>query len=422
MGGLRRPSTTLFPASVSLPRPEGPYRPREVGRSMDDGAPPPGKEAFKVTPWEVRGKIDYERLQELFGTSPLDEPVKARLRRLLGTPLHPLLERDIYLSHRDLPEVLDRYERGDPFFLYTGRGPSGEVHLAHLLPFELSRYLQQKLGVEFWVQVTDDEKFLFQGSLSLEETRRLGRENLLDLLALGFDPKKTHILFDTASIRSLYPLALKVAKRVTYSTAKAVFGFTPQNNIGSIFFTAIQSVPAFLPSARAGRPVPCLIPCGIDQDPHFRITRDVAEPLGYPKPALIHNRLLPGLSGEEKMSSSAERKDGVIFLNDPPEEVDRKLSRAFTGGRASVEEQRRLGANPEVCSVWALWRSRFAPDPKEFAEITRTCRSGELLCGECKRRLIPRVQQFLGEHARRRADVERWVDSAIVDGPPGGTA
>ncbi len=372
------------------------------------------RDEFKVTPWEVSGKVDYDRLRELFGTSDLDPPLLERLERILGEPLPPLLSRGIYYSHRDLGWILDEYEKGNPFFLYTGRGPSGDVHLAHLIPFELSAYLQRRLGVEMWVQVTDDEKFLFRSDLSLAETRRLGEENLLDLLAPGFDPRKTHILFDTVSIRHLYPLALEVARRITFSTAKAVFGFTNQNNIGSIFFTAIQSVPCFLPSQIAHRPIPCLIPCGIDQDPHFRLTRDIAESMGYPKPALLHNRFLAGLGGEGKMSSSANRKDDAIYLNDPPGEVERKIGKAFTGGRATVEEQRRLGANPEICSVWNLWRSRFAPDEGEFQEITRTCRSGELLCGDCKARIIPRIQSFLAEHRERREKVRAWLPSAIV--------
>ncbi len=373
-------------------------------------------ESFKVTPWAVEGKVDYERLRVLFGTSDLDEPLRERLRGLLGSPLHPLLERGIYFSHRDLPRVLTEYEKGNPFFLYSGRGPSGDLHLGHLLPFELCAYLQRRLNVDMWIQITDDEKFLFKRDLPLEESRRLGFENLADILAPGFDPKRTHVLFDTIAIRTLYPLALEVARRVTFSTARAVFGFTNENNIGSIFYTALQSAPAFLPSKQAGRPVPCLIPCGIDQDPHFRVTRDVAEPLGYPKPALLHNELLPSLLGEGKMSSSTDATDSAIFLTDKPEQVRRKVSKAFTGGRTTVEEQRRLGAVPEVCSVWSLWRSRFAPDPKEFAEITRTCRSGELLCGECKSRLVPRITKFLEEHHTAREKAKEWIQGTLVDG------
>jgi tryptophanyl-tRNA synthetase len=370
-------------------------------------------ETFKVTPWEVSGKIDYDRLREKFGTSDIDPPLIERLRRLWGSPLHPLLERGIYYSHRDLSALLDAQEAGVPFFLYTGRGPSGDIHLAHLIAFELASDLQRRLSVDVWIQVTDDEKFLFRPDLSLSETARLGYENLLDLLSPGFDPRRTHILFDTLAIRRLYPLALEAAKRITYSTARAVFGFTPQNNIGTIFFTALQAAPCFLPMRRGGASR-CLVLCGIDQDPHFRLARDIAEPLGFPKPALLHNRFLPGLQGEGKMSSSADRKDDAIYLRDPPEEVRRKIDRAFTGGRATVEEQRRLGAQPEICSIWSLWRTRFATSAEEFAEITRTCRSGELLCGECKSRLVPRVQRFLEEHRQKREEVRRWLPSSLV--------
>lgn len=377
---------------------------------------PKSEAEFKVTPWQVEGKVDYERLKRMFGTSDLDAATLGRLRKILGEPLHPLLEREVFYSHRDLPWLLDEYDRGNHFFLYSGRGPSGDVHLSHLIPFELCSYLQKKLNVHMWVQVTDDEKFLFKKGLSLEEAHSLGMENLYDLLAPGFDPKRTHILFDTISIRTLYPLALEVARRVTFSTAKAVFGFTPENNIGSIFYTALQSAPAFLPSKLEGKKVPCLIPAGIDQDPHFRVTRDVAEQMGYPKPALIHNVLLPSLQGEGKMSSSAGSKDGAVYLNDTEAEVKRKLSRGFTGGRATIEEQRKLGAVPEICSIWALWRSRFAKDEKEFSEITADCRSGALMCGDCKARLIPRVNDFLKAHQKRREAVKEWVSKAIVDG------
>ncbi len=373
------------------------------------------EESFQVTPWKVEGKVDFDRLVELFGTSRIDPPLLARLSKLLGGDLPPALRRGIYYSHRDLPWVLDEYTKGNPFFLYTGRGPSGDVHLGHLLPFELCSFFQQRLGVDLWVQITDDERFLFKRELTLQDTHRLGLENLYDLLAPGFDPRRVHVLFDTRSIRALYPIALEVARRVTFSTARAVFGFSPENNIGSIFYTALQSAPAFLPSRKEGRPIPCLIPCGIDQDPHFRITRDVADPLGYPKPALLHNLLIPGLQGTGKMSSSSDAREGAIYLNDGPKDVQRKLSHAFTGGRATVAEQRKLGAVPEICSIWALWRTQFAEKDAEFDEITRTCRSGELLCGECKGRLIPRVQKFLEQHQERREQVKSWVESTIVE-------
>jgi len=378
----------------------------------------PETDPFVVTPYEVKGRIDYDRLRELFGTQEITSSLLDRIRRLTGGELHPLLARGIYFSHRDLGPLLDGLAAGRPFFLYSGRGPSGPLHTSHLVPFDLCRWLQAKLRVPMYVQITDDEKFWARSGLSREETARWGLENLYDILAVGFDPKLTRVFFDSRSIAALYPLAIRVARRITYSNVKAVFGFKPSTNIGLVFYTALQTVPAFWPSWKEGREVPCLIPCGIDQDPHFRLTRDIAEGMGYPKPALIHSRMVPGLLGEAAMSTTGSASDNALFLNDPPKEVDRKVRNAFTGGRATVEEQRRLGATPEVCSVWALWRTRFAPREEEFEKITADCRSGALLCGDCKSALLERVHGFLREHAAAREKAKDWAESAIVTEAP----
>ncbi len=375
-------------------------------------------EEFVVTPYEVRGKVDHERLREQFGAERLTPALLERLRGLAGGELHPLLTRGVYYSHRDLARLLDRHAKGEPFFVYSGRGPSGPLHTSHLVPFELCRWLQEKLGIEMYIQITDDEKFWFRPHLTRAETYRWGIENLTDLLALGFDPKRTHVFFDTRSIGAMYSIAVDVAKRIPYSTVRAVFGFPPSQNIGLVFYTALQTVPAFYPSWVAGRPVNCLIPCGIDQDPHFRVTRDIAEGLGYPKPGLLHSVMLPGLAGDKVMSTTGDTRDNALFLNDPPKEVARKLRKAFTGGRTSVEEQRRLGAVPEVCSVWAQWRSRFAESEAEFETITADCRSGKLLCGDCKANLIERVNGFLAAHEARRPAARELAESVILETAP----
>ncbi len=378
----------------------------------------PETDPFVVTPYEVKGRIDYDRLRELFGTQAIAPELLDRIRALAGGELSPLLARGIYYSHRDLGPLLEGFAAGRPFFLYSGRGPSGPLHTSHLVSFDLCRWLQAKFGVPMYVQITDDEKFWARSGLSREETARWGLENLYDILALGFDPKLTHVFFDSRSIAALYPLAIRAARRITYSSVKAVFGFEPSTNIGLVFYTALQTVPAFWPSWSEGRSIPCLIPCGIDQDPHFRLTRDIAEGMGYPKPALVHSRMVPGLLGEAAMSTTGSARDNALFLNDPPKEIDRKVRNAFTGGRATVEEQRRLGATPEICSVWALWRSRFAPTEEEFGRITADCRSGALLCGDCKSALLERVHGFLGQHAAARERAKTWAESAIVTEAP----
>lgn len=368
-------------------------------------------EDFKVTPWEVTGDIDYGLLQERFGTTSIDD---ALLERLEGYgEIHPMLRRGIFYSHRDVNLLLDEFDKGNKFVLYTGRGPSGNTHLGHIMPWVFNKWIQDVFDVEMLFQMTDDEKFLFK-DLTLEQTRSMAYENALDFVALGFDPKKTKIILDTENIKTLYPIALKVSKKITFSTAKAVFGFDNSTNLGSIFFTSVQAAPAFLPTEEAGRQVPCLIPCGIDQDPHFRVARDVANGLGYPKPTMIYCKMFPGLSGGDKMSSSDE--NATIYTTDEPKVVKKKVGRAFTGGCVTVEEQREKGGNPEVCAVFKYFFYMFEKDDSKVNELAVKCRAGGILCGECKAELTTRINVFLEEHQAKREKAREIVDRMTYDG------
>ncbi|MBS7605392.1 tryptophan--tRNA ligase [Candidatus Bathyarchaeota archaeon] len=364
-----------------------------------------------VTPWEVRGKVDYERLIKEFGTQPITPTLLERIRRYTGE-LHIQLRRGIFFSHRDLDVVLDLYDKGVKFVLYTGRGPSGPVHIGHLIPWIFTRYLQEKFNTRLYFQMTDDEKFLVDDKLSLEDTRRFAYENALDLIALGFDPEKTFIIFDVKDIDVLYDIALEVAKRITYSTARATFGFQESTNIGWIFWPALQAAPCFIHAKLTGENVPALIPAAIDQDPYWRVTRDVATKIGYYKPAQIHCRFLPGLGPGGKMSASMPETS--IFTTDPPNIVKRKIWNAFTGGRATVEEQRKLGGNPMMCTIFQYYVYLFEEDDAKLAERERRCKNGELLCGECKSDLAERVNRFLEEHRKKREKARDMLDKFYI--------
>ena len=351
-----------------------------------------------VTPWEVAGKIDYDKLIREFGTQPITPEILTKITKHTGD-LHPQLARRIFFSHRDLDWILQRYEAGENFVLYTGRGPSGPVHIGHLVPWIFTKYIQDKFDAKLYFQITDDERFLQHDEFSMSEPQKWAYENALDLIALGFDPKKTRIIQDTKNMDALYSLAIKIAKHVTFSTAKAVFGFRESTNIGMAFYPAVQAVPAFLESALVGRNVPCLIPAAIDQDPYWRITRDVAPKLGYYKPAQIHCRFVPGLGRGGKMSASMP--ETAIFTVDTPEQAKKKVMAAFTGGRATIEEQKRLGANPDSCSVFAYDYFLFMNDP-EIEDLRYKCLAGNIMCGECKQILAERVERFLTDFQEKR--------------------
>ena len=364
-----------------------------------------------ITPWEVKGKIDYERLIEQFGTQPLTDKL---LRRISGggQGLHLQLRRGLFFSHRDLDVVLDLYDRGTKFVLYTGRGPSGPVHIGHMVPWIFTRHLQEKFGVRLYFQMTDDEKFLISDETSLAQTRKFAFENALDLIALGFKPEDTFIIYDVQDIDLLYDVALEVAKRITYSTAKATFGFQDSTNIGWIFYPAVQAVPCFIHKKLTGENVPALIPAAIDQDPYWRVTRDIAPKLGYFKPAQIHCRFLPGLGVGGKMSAS--EPETSIFTTDPPEVVKRKVWNAFTGGKDTTAEQKKHGGDTDVCTVYQYFLYLFEVDDKKLEERMRRCRSGEVLCGDCKKDLVEKINSFLAEHQKKREKARNVVEKYHV--------
>lgn len=368
---------------------------------------------YVVTPWEVKGTIDYNKLVKDFGTQLIDDELLKRIEKHVSR-VHFMLRRGIFYTHRDFDWVLTEYEKGNKFFLYTGRGPSGKTQLGHTMPWMFCKYLQDEFDAKFYFQITDDEKFLFKDDLTLDDVKKLAYDNALDIIALGFDPKKTFILVDTEVISELYKIALRVAKRVTFSTAKAVFGFTPSNNIGSIFYTSIQSVPAFLESEMSGKNVPCVIPCGIDQDAHFRVARDVAPHLGYYKPCGLYCKLLPTLTGEDKMSSSTP--GASIATTDTEEQVRDKITNAFTGGRTSIEEQKKLGGNPDICTVYQMYYYLFEPDDEKLKKIHDECKAGTLMCGDDKKMLADKIITFLKDHQEKREKAKDKLDDFLWKG------
>lgn len=363
------------------------------------------KKSTKVTPWEVSGKIDYEKLIKDFGVSKIDNKLIDKIKKQTGE-VHFMIRRGVFFANRDLDWLLKEYEKGNKFFLYTGRGPSGKIQLGHLQTWYFTKWLQDKFEVELWFQFTDDEKFLFKNK-SYEEIQKWTKDNMLDVIAVGFNPKKTHFLIDTKDAGIMYPEAIKIAKKISFSTIKAAFGFTNENNIGQIFYTSMQAVPAILPSVIKKKNIPCLIPLGIDQDSHFRIARDVYPKLGFYKPAIIHGMFLPALTGPEgKMSSSEE--NSAIFSTDSPEEVRKKINKyAFSGGRDTLEEHRKKGGNPDIDISFQYLRMFLEPDDKKLEKIYKDYKSGKMLTSELKKITIDKVNDFLKKHQQRRNKIKQ---------------
>ncbi|KAG2348440.1 tryptophanyl-tRNA synthetase [Suillus weaverae] len=383
-----------------------------------------------VTPWDVQGSvsadgkqlaIDYDKLIVQFGTRRVDAELLERFEKLTGHKPHPLLRRGMFFSHREFDKILDRYEQGKPFFLYTGRGPSSDsMHLGHMIPFLFTKWLQDVFDVPLVVQLTDDEKFLFKHELKAEQTLQFSRSNAKDIIAVGFDVKKTFIFSDFEYVGGpFYRNVVKISRQISYNQSKATFGFNDSDNIGKIHFCAVQAAPSFSNSFPhifgEVSNIPCLIPCAIDQDPYFRLTRDVAQKLKYPKPSLIHSRFFPALQGPQTKMSASDATSS-IFMTDTPNQIKNKINKhGFSGGRETEEEHRKLGGDTDV-DVAYQYLSFFLDDDEELAKIGEDYRTGRLLTGQLKARCIQMLQQFVKVFQERKAkitdeDVNAFMDS-----------
>ncbi|GMR59013.1 hypothetical protein PMAYCL1PPCAC_29208, partial [Pristionchus mayeri] len=383
------------------------------GLAVNENGDAPTENGDVVTPWDVSSGsatgVDYDKLIVRFGCRKLGEDLVDRLERLTGKKAHPMLRRGMFFAHRDFAAILDRYEKGKPFFLYTGRGPSsGSLHLGHLIPFMFTKYLQELFDVPLIIQMTDDEKFLWK-NLKVEEAKKMAVENMKDIISVGFDPEKTFIFQDFEYMcPPFYENIVKIWKCVTGNQARAIFGFVGEDSMGKAAFPAVEAAPCFASSFPhifgKKTDIACLIPCAIDQDPYFRMCRDVAPKLKAPKPSLIYSTFLPALQGAQtKMAASDD--SSCIYLSDTPKQIKNKINKyAFSGGQQTVEEHREKGGNCEVDISYQYLRY-FMEDDERLEEIKEEYSSGKMLTGELKAIAIEEVSRVVMEMQERRKSV-----------------
>ena len=412
--------------------------------SLAEKAPDPNVVEQKITPFEVSGgvdesgkllPVDYDKLIKAFGATPISKELLERFEKVTGQKPHRFLRRGIVFSHRDLHLILDRYEKGQPFYLYTGRGPSSDsMHIGHTIPFEFTKYaslpemylmtlansiffrwLQDVFDCPLVIMLTDDEKFMHTPRITINDAKSYTSANAKDIIAVGFDPKKTFIFSDFDFVGgAFYENICQMAKRITINSVRATFGFNDSNNIGEFHFCATQSATSFAtsfphifgPDPAKTRTIPCLIPCAIDQDPYFRQCREHAEKMKYKKPSLIHAIFLPALQGPgSKMSASIDTS--AIFMSDTPNQVKNKINKyAFSGGQETTDLHRQLGGRTKD-DVAFQYLTFFMEDDDRLEQIRQDYEAGKLLTGELKKICIEHLQEYVkGFQERRKAVTE----------------
>jgi tryptophanyl-tRNA synthetase len=322
-----------------------------------------------------------ERLVTEFGCGRLDAAVLARWEQVTGARPHPFMRRGLFFAHRELNQVLDAKERGKPILLYTGRGPSSDaLHLGHLVPFIITKYLQDALDCYLVIQVTDDEKFMRDAHLPWETISQYTDSNIADIAAQGFNPAKTFIMRESRHLDINVPFLVEMSKCMTLHVVRNLFGFSPQHSVGYVVFPAKQIAPAFakyfaaLLGAKAKDCV-VLIPCGREQDPYFRFAREMSKRLKLRRVSTLYGRFIPALHGDKKMTASS--RESAIYLDDSAQEIERKIA---VGAQTKWTPD---GADLERDVVFQ-YLSAFDDNDEEVEEVRRRYGPGDLGEGEVR--------------------------------------
>lgn len=367
-----------------------------------------------VTPWKVvtEGQFNYDKLTTDFGLKVITPELIKRMEEVTGHKASHFLTREIFFAHQDFDKLVEAKAAGKEIYIYTGRGPSGEsLHLGHLLPMMFTAYLQKIFDCWVVVEMSDEEKYYFKEG-QLDEFMGYTEGNSKDIIACGFNPKKTFMFSSFKYETYMRPLVAQINKKMSVHVTNKIYGFDDQCNVGQLSWPSYQMAPAlcgaFPHLFGDKKDVMCLICLAIDQTPYFRSMRDICEQMGYPKPALICSKFLVGLQGVgEKLSTTGVSPP--IFLNDNPQSIENNIKKhAFSGGRQTLEEHRKLGGDLQV-DVPYIYLYHFMEDEIELQRIAEEYRTGKMLTSEIKKILVDLLVKMLAEHQSNRAAITKEV-------------
>ena len=365
---------------------------------------------FIVTPWEVSGDIDYEKLTTEFGISQMKQLPKVFEKNVL-------FRRKIVFAHRDFQRILEAMRDKKPFAMMTGLMPTGKFHIGHMLLAQ-QMIFHQSIGAKIYIAVADLEAYNARGQ-SLEESRKIAiEEYIANYIALGLKPENCDIYFQSARSKdakksnAYYRLQNLLSKHATFNEFRAVYGEISPGKMMASLLQAADMLHPQLPEFEGMMPV--LVPVGVDQDPHLRLARDISQRIKHPnfiQLSSTYHIFAPGLNGG-KMSSSDPAS--FIALADNEKEVEKKIKRAFSGGQPSIEEHRKKGGNPDIDISYNYLKMFFEPDDKKLKKIYDDYKSGKLLSMELKEILIEKINAFLKKHQAAKEKAKKELDKFIL--------
>lgn len=250
-----------------------------------------GSEDLVIDPWSSAQSTDYSRIIDQFGLSSMDSiemPSPSRLHR-----------RGIVFAHRDLEMILDAQKTGDPFGVLTGLMPSGQMHMGHSMVIDQVKWFQQN-GGDVTIAVADLESQATRG-VSISKGRETAlAEYIANYAALGLNPEKTNVYFQS-SRPIVQRMGFQLGKRTNLNELESIYGFNGETNLAHVQAPLVQVGDILHPQTdEYGGLRPIVVPVGVDQDPHLRLTRGLAAKTNWFNVNDAKIGLLIGLSVQEE--------------------------------------------------------------------------------------------------------------------------
>ncbi|MFH0836318.1 MAG: tryptophan--tRNA ligase [Candidatus Micrarchaeota archaeon] len=353
----------------------------------------------EINPWGSELVTDYDKLFKEFGL----QPITPELLKKIGLDYRGF-RRGIIFAHRDFDKFVEATEKGRKTAVMSGIKPSSEFHLGSKMTAEEIIYLQKRFGSTVFYAVADYESYADNG-ISFEDAHEFAVDNVADLLALGLDEKNA-VIYKQSECLNVMRLGHVFSNKVTPNMMTALYGHQKTGLYNAVF---IQMADILQPQLKQfGGANFTVVPVGVDQDPHIRLTRDIAgrtkTEFGFIPPAATYHKFFRALNGETKMSKRDPMN--VLTLNDSPELVKKKVNRALTGGRDTEKEQREKGGDIKKCVVYELMLYHFYEDDLALEDMKDECLQGKILCGECKLKRIKVIQDYLKKHQEKKKKMQ----------------
>ena len=298
----------------------------------------------------------------------------------------------------------------------SGMRPTGKLHLGHLVG-ALDNWIKLQDQYECFYMVADWHALMSEYADPFH-IQALIRDNIVDWISCGIDPKKSTIFIQSqvsehAELHLLLSMIIPLGWLERCPTYKEQLKELKTKEVGTYAFLGypvLQTADILLYKAQS-------VPVGDDQLPHLELAREIVRRFNHlykavflePEPILTQVPRLLGIDNR-KMSKSY---DNFIALSDEPGVIAEKAQRMITDPkRIKLSDS----GHPEVCNVYSYYEV-FGKD--RIDEVCDWCRNAKVGCTECKSRLADILSKRLMEPQRRRKELlenERATEAIIREG------